>query len=78
MPRQRRPPSSGQQLKAIVEAVGDLFDAKRGEARGRHFDRKRNPVKAPADRCDRCYPMPIWGQIGSAARARSTNNLTAP
>jgi hypothetical protein len=55
VPRQSRPPSSGQQPKAIIEAGGEPLDAERGDACRRHFNRQRNAIEAPADRRDcRC------------------------
>ena len=62
MPRKSRALSAGQQVEAIVEAGGKLFDAKRGSACRRQLDRQRYAVEPPADRRDQLDEGSLWRQ----------------
>ena len=78
MPRQRRSPSAGQQTEAIVEAGGELRDAKGGGTGRRQLYRQRYAVELPADVA---IDRPDCRSSTDAARLpreRAVNSWTAP
>src|SRR4051812_12057471 len=59
LPRQRRPPATGEQVETIIESLRELFDAKgRGAGRGK-LDRKWHAVEAPANCGDRVRNLSV-------------------